>query len=246
MTGKEGEDPKQLGDAVSKLAAMNSEQLLHTMKQKEHGKSGPAEIIPTGKRTARKRTKTAKATEAEEVEAELSAQAPPSKRTTKEKASAAPLFTPASVSTDAKAHATSSVPSLFKPVDTASIAGGHAEPHATDTPDAAVEAGNSEDAMQPAGKKGSEAVSAPPVAQNLTASATLAVGALQQMPVAAAEVPPATGDAEQLAAEGAADMNAAVPVAKEEKVLLFATPLSGKWRPSGSAPFCSPRKQCLL
>lgn len=189
MTGKSSEEPKAgLTDAVSKLAAMDSEQLLQTMKQKENSKAPTAEAAATGKRTARKRNKSQKAAEAEETEAEFLAQEPPVKKPAK----AAPLFTAASPGNEAE----TSVPSLFKPSD----------------PGAAPvdEVGSAQ--VGDAGKDTTEL----PAAQNLTASASIPPPQDDQVPAIppadGEEVKPAVADG----AEGGDGAGPSKP--KKEKV----------------------------
>jgi hypothetical protein len=113
MTVEETERPKDMAATGQSLATMDSEQLLQSM-QKD---LATAALIgagnATGKRTPRKRTKSAKLAEAEEVAAEMSWR--PAKKI-RHINSATPLFgTP--LAGDTTAPATSgSPPRLFKPV----------------------------------------------------------------------------------------------------------------------------------
>jgi hypothetical protein len=113
MTAEESESAQDMGAAGQSLATMGSEQLLQSMKK------DPAKIClidavaATGKRTPRKRTKTAKLAEAEELAAELSRR--PAKKVARINSATPLLITPEAGGTPAPAVSGSS-PSLFKPV----------------------------------------------------------------------------------------------------------------------------------
>jgi hypothetical protein len=118
-------DPKtSLGDAVHKLAAMDSEQLLRQMNQKNPPQIAPeVQPDPNGRRTSRKRTKTARALESEQLEAEFEEEAKASRKAARNALTQETLFASQFPPGEHKPTVPmrkpdmAAVPSLFKPAE---------------------------------------------------------------------------------------------------------------------------------